>query len=77
MSNFLLSKNGFVLAAFLAVVGYFLWIEHQAHLISVLPWLLLAACPLLHVFMHGGHGGHGDKSDSSSSAHISNKDRET
>jgi hypothetical protein len=26
----------------------------------VLPWLLLAACPLMHLFMHGGHGGHGD-----------------
>ncbi|MBV1898563.1 MAG: DUF2933 domain-containing protein, partial [Cycloclasticus sp.] len=21
--------------------------------------LLLALCPLMHVFMHGGHGGHG------------------
>jgi hypothetical protein len=27
--------------------------------LGVLPWLLLAACPLLHLFMHrGGHGGH-------------------
>jgi hypothetical protein len=25
----------------------------------VLPWLLILACPLMHVFMHGGHGGHG------------------
>jgi hypothetical protein len=25
----------------------------------VLPWLLVAACPLMHVFMHHGHhGGH-------------------
>jgi hypothetical protein len=24
-----------------------------------LPWLILLACPLLHVFMHGGHAGHG------------------
>jgi hypothetical protein len=23
-----------------------------------LPFLLLALCPLLHVFGHGGHGGH-------------------
>jgi hypothetical protein len=23
-----------------------------------LPWLLLAACALLHRFMHGGHGRH-------------------
>jgi hypothetical protein len=26
----------------------------------VLPFLLILACPLLHMFMHGGHGGHGD-----------------
>jgi hypothetical protein len=24
----------------------------------VLPYLLLAACPLMHLFMHHGHGGH-------------------
>ena len=27
--------------------------------LGVLPWLLLLACPFLHVFMHGGHRGHG------------------
>ncbi|MFC5595361.1 DUF2933 domain-containing protein [Lysobacter niastensis] len=26
--------------------------------IPYLPWLLLAACPLIHLFGHG-HGGHG------------------
>jgi hypothetical protein len=26
----------------------------------VLPYLLVAACPLMHLFMHHGHGGHGD-----------------
>ncbi|NJO34307.1 MAG: DUF2933 domain-containing protein [Rhodospirillales bacterium] len=25
----------------------------------MLPFLLILACPLLHMFMHGGHGGHG------------------
>jgi hypothetical protein len=24
--------------------------------LGLLPWLLLAACPLMHAFMHGGHG---------------------
>lgn len=33
-----------------------LGIEHQAHLLGWLPWLFLLACPLMHVFMHGGHG---------------------
>jgi hypothetical protein len=24
----------------------------------VLPYLILLACPLMHLFMHRGHGGH-------------------
>ena len=58
----LLSPSGLALAGFLAVAGYFLWREHEAHLeplVPYLPWLLLLACPLLHFFMHRGHGGHG------------------
>lgn len=41
-----------------AVAAYFLVTEHLAHLVGALPFLLLLACPLMHVFMHGGHGGH-------------------
>lgn len=36
---------------------YFLLTEHRAHFLTALPFLLLLACPLMHVFMHGGHGG--------------------
>ncbi|NNF79043.1 MAG: DUF2933 domain-containing protein [Rhizobiales bacterium] len=75
MIKFVLSKNGIVLVGFLGVVGYFLWAEHRAHLISILPWLLLAACPLLHVFMHGGHGSHGAQPDEGSSRGLNNTDR--
>jgi hypothetical protein len=46
------------LAGFLMVSGYFLVSEHQAHFINFLPYLLLLACPLMHIFMHGGHGNH-------------------
>ena len=44
-----------------AVAGYFLLTEHLAHVVGALPFLLLLACPLMHVFMHHGHrhGGHG------------------
>ena len=42
-----------------AIAGYFLLTEHRAHFFAALPFLLLLACPLLHMFMHGGHGGHG------------------
>jgi hypothetical protein len=42
-----------------AVAGYFLLTEHLAHTLGALPYLLLAACPLMHLFMHHGHDGHG------------------
>jgi hypothetical protein len=43
---------------FLAVAGYFLLTEHRAHVVPYLPFLLLLARPLMHLFMHRGHGGH-------------------
>lgn len=48
-----------VLAAFLAIAAFILVTEHTAHTFRALPFVLLLACPLLHLFMHGGHGGHG------------------
>lgn len=45
--------------AFLLIAGYFLITEHRAHIVPYLPFVLLAACPLLH-FFHG-HGGHGER----------------
>jgi SNF family Na+-dependent transporter len=57
------SKGKWVLIGFIAIAAYFLITEHKAHLSGWLSaygiWLLLLACPLLHMFMHGGHGGHG------------------
>ena len=41
-----------------AVAAYFLLTEHRAHFFGALPFLLLLACPLMHVFMHRGHGAH-------------------
>lgn len=38
-----------------AVAAYFLLTEHYAHTIAALPFLLLLACPLMHIFMHHGH----------------------
>lgn len=50
-----------VFGGFAAIALLMLAIEHRAHLLGWLPWLFLLACPLMHVFMHGGHGhgGHG------------------
>lgn len=45
---------------FLLVAGFFLLAEHRAHVVEFLPYVLLLACPLMHLFHgHGGHGGHG------------------
>jgi len=30
-----------------------------SHFFGALPFLLLLACPLMHLFMHHGHGGRG------------------
>ena len=40
------------------IAAYFLLSEHRAHFFGALPFLLLLACPLMHVFMHRGHGRH-------------------
>lgn len=48
-----------VFVGFILIAAYFLFTEHRAHLIGILPFLLLAACPLLHLFHHRGHK-HGD-----------------
>lgn len=43
---------------FAAIAAFFLITEHGAHLLGWLPFLIILACPLMHVFGHGGHGGH-------------------
>ena len=43
---------------FSAIAAYFLLTEHSAHSFGALPFLLLAACPVMYMSMHGGHGGH-------------------
>ncbi|MBI3772760.1 MAG: DUF2933 domain-containing protein [Gammaproteobacteria bacterium] len=46
-----------VFGGFLAIAAFFLLSEHRAHALGALPFLLLLACPLMHIFMHRGHGG--------------------
>jgi hypothetical protein len=52
------------LAVFLIAAAFFLWTEHRAHLLGVLPYLIFLLCPLSHFFMHRGHGGHGGHHES-------------
>ena len=54
------------LVLFAIIVAFFLFAEHRAHVLPYLPWLLLAACPLMHLFMH--HGTHRDRGDDAARA---------
>ena len=58
-------RYGLVLIGFLAIAGYLLWEEHEAHILDYLPVaLILGVCLGMHFLMHGGHGGsHGSDHD--------------
>ncbi len=53
------SRAKLAFGVFAIIAAFFVIAEHRAHVLPYLPLLLLAACPLMHVFMHRGHGGHG------------------
>ena len=53
------SRWRLVLLVFVGIAAFFLMTEHRAHVLGVLPYLLVLLCPLMHLFLHGGHGGHG------------------
>jgi len=54
--SFGLSSSGLALLVAAAVGGFYLVTEHTAHLFGALPYLVVLACPLMHIFMHRGHG---------------------
>ena len=47
---------GWVITLALAALGVYLFMAHTGHVLAALPYLLLLACPSMHLFMHGGHG---------------------
>ncbi len=52
------SKATVALLVCLALALFFLIARHKAYLsewLSFVPYLLVLACPLMHLFMHGGH----------------------
>ncbi|ABM41695.1 MULTISPECIES: DUF2933 domain-containing protein [Comamonadaceae] len=54
--------NQWLLWIGLAAAVAWMFFRHNAHLLQLLPFLFILACPLMHIFGHGGHGGHGDAS---------------
>jgi len=71
----LTSISRIVLLCFIAIIAFFLLAEHSAHVFGVLPYLLLLACPLMHLFMHGHHGGH-DGDHKSHTGHAADHDHQ-
>ena len=55
--------TGMALATAALIGAFYLLREHWGHVLGLWPYLLLLACPLMHL-MHGhgghGHGGHAD-----------------
>ena len=60
------SRRVIILCAAVGIIGAVFLTGHNNHVIALLPYLLLLACPFLHLFMHRGHGrdgkdGHGGR----------------
>ena len=53
-----LSLKTWLLITAIAMGGFYLFSEHQTHLVEYLPFLIFLACPLMHLFMHRGHHSH-------------------
>lgn len=53
-----LTKGQWIFYAFLVIAFVLLFTEHRAHVLGILPYLFLLACPLMHLFMHHGHSQH-------------------
>ena len=60
LKDWLSSRAGVATCVVVVVLGFLIYTGHSAHLLGAAPYLLILACPLMHLFMHGGHGhGHG------------------
>lgn len=64
--NWLMSRTGLVTIGVLAILGFLIYEGHGAHLLGFAPYLLLLACPLMHIFMHGGHQHHHHEEENNS-----------
>lgn len=58
--------RGWSVLGLAVLAGGYLAVWHGAHVAAALPFLVILACPLMHLFMHGGHGArnrHGARRD--------------
>jgi len=52
------TPTGITVLGFALVAAFYVLREHYAHALGLLPYLIILACPVLHLFGHGRHGGH-------------------
>ena len=55
------------IAVFVIGGGYYLWMQHRAHVLQYLPFAFFLLCPLMHFF--GGHGHHGQTKENNEGGH--------
>ncbi|WP_439608076.1 DUF2933 domain-containing protein [Hydrogenophaga sp.] len=56
---------GMALATVALIAGFYLLREHWGHVLGYWPYLLLLACPLMHLMHGNSHGGYGSHSQNS------------
>jgi hypothetical protein len=62
-ASFWLSQKGLAALGLIGAVSYFLLMEHSDHVWQYLPYVILLACPFMHMFMHKGHYHHKSNDD--------------
>lgn len=58
-----MSWKGAIFVLALGALSYYLLTVHREHLALALPYFVLLACPLMHIFGHRGHHHGRDKKD--------------
>ena len=57
------TRAGIAVSGFALVGAFYVLREHTGHALGALPYLLLLACPLMHLLMHRGHHRQGSGAD--------------
>jgi hypothetical protein len=69
LSGLLGSRSGLAVTLVMAALGVYLLATHTGHALAALPYLLLLACPLMHLFGHHHHSGHRSQASRSTEPH--------